>query len=351
MNVMSVALPGDSIRRSFFVTFVPIVVMYSSENLSTTKRRIRLVLPTAPSPRSKIFRLTWSSTMATPLHAGATHITLAGSMSAMRIRTSVRMKPEPRTDEARCNQIRLREERHVPVPLREDVRMGPFEFPYRDLEFPRQAVQVPPDDHRGEDRVLAAEHEDLALTESKLLERPTPVVERVADELLEHDQHPAHDVAVMDHALRAGPVADQHAAVVHQVELLETRTSRHVHAEAEHPRGTEAGGRRPGGVHGRRRSDVLEGEGQGPINRPGVLIEVVRVRQRERDCGEDGTRGLRRLRRVGEERPVSDLVEGDLMVGTARLLLIGEFGTEDRRDADRRSHRIAIAQIVWIRRI
>src|SRR6266571_6329712 len=85
MNVRSVTLPGDSIRRSFFVTFVPIVVMYSSENLSTTKRRIRLVLPTAPSPRRRILRLMWSSTIAVPLHAGATLITLAGSMSSLRI--------------------------------------------------------------------------------------------------------------------------------------------------------------------------------------------------------------------------------------------------------------------------
>ena len=97
------------------------------------------------------------------------------------------MKPKPRTDETRGNQIRLREQRHVPVPLLKDVRVGPFEFPHRDLEFPREAVEIPPHDHRGEDRVLAPEHEDLALTESKLLERPTPVVERVADELLEHD--------------------------------------------------------------------------------------------------------------------------------------------------------------------
>src|SRR5436853_1535378 len=56
------------------------------ENLSTTKRRTRLVFPTAPSPRSKIFRLMRSSTMATSLHAGATLITVAGSMSGMRIR-------------------------------------------------------------------------------------------------------------------------------------------------------------------------------------------------------------------------------------------------------------------------
>src|SRR5881227_1855552 len=46
---------------------------------------MRLVLPTAPSPRSKIFRLMWSSTIALPLHAWATLITLAGSMSGLRI--------------------------------------------------------------------------------------------------------------------------------------------------------------------------------------------------------------------------------------------------------------------------
>src|SRR5437763_16016878 len=46
---------------------------------------MRLVLPTAPSPRSKIFRLMSSSTTALPLHAWATLITLAGSMSALRI--------------------------------------------------------------------------------------------------------------------------------------------------------------------------------------------------------------------------------------------------------------------------
>src|SRR5207253_1363509 len=81
-------VPDDSIRRSFFVTFVPIVVMYSSENLSTTKRRIRLVLPTAPSPTRRILRLMWSSTIAVPLHAGPTLITLAGSMSSLRIQGS-----------------------------------------------------------------------------------------------------------------------------------------------------------------------------------------------------------------------------------------------------------------------
>src|SRR3989442_137850 len=96
------------------------------------------------------------------------------------------MNPEPRTDEARRNQIRLREQRHVPVPLRKDVRMGPFEFPHRDLELSRKATQVPAHDHGGEDRVLAPEHEDLAFTEPELLQRPTPVVERVADEFLEY---------------------------------------------------------------------------------------------------------------------------------------------------------------------
>src|SRR5205823_5209050 len=84
MNVRSVARPGDSSRRSFFVTFVPIVVMYSSANLSTTNRRIRLVFPTAPSPRSNIFRLIRSSTIARSLHSGGPLITLPGSMSAVR---------------------------------------------------------------------------------------------------------------------------------------------------------------------------------------------------------------------------------------------------------------------------
>src|SRR3989441_13198846 len=97
------------------------------------------------------------------------------------------MKPEPRTDEARRNQIRLRQERHVPVPLRKDVRMGPFEVPHRDLELSRKATQVPAHDHGGEDRVMAPEHEDLALTEPELLDRLTRVVEPVTDELLEHD--------------------------------------------------------------------------------------------------------------------------------------------------------------------
>src|SRR5207302_6010489 len=46
---------------------------------------MRLVLPTAPSPRSKIFRLMWSSTIALPFHAWATLITLADSMSGLRI--------------------------------------------------------------------------------------------------------------------------------------------------------------------------------------------------------------------------------------------------------------------------
>src|SRR5438105_1273996 len=46
---------------------------------------MRLVLPTAPSPRSRIFRLMWSSTIALPFHAWATLITLAGSMSGLRI--------------------------------------------------------------------------------------------------------------------------------------------------------------------------------------------------------------------------------------------------------------------------
>src|SRR3989442_2003355 len=81
---------------------------------------------------------------------------------------SVRMKPDPRTDEPRRNQIGLRQKRHVPVPLRENVRMGPFEFPHRDLEFSRQAVQVPAPEHRPEDPVLAPQHEDPASTKPKM---------------------------------------------------------------------------------------------------------------------------------------------------------------------------------------
>src|SRR5439155_22582210 len=124
--------------------------------------------------------------------------------------------------------------------------MRPFEFPHRDLELPREAAQVPAHDHGGEHGVLAPEHEDLALTEPQLLERPASVIERVANELLEHDEHPAHDVAVVDHAPRAGPVADQHVAVVHPVELLETRGSGPVDTDADPARGAESRSRGPG---------------------------------------------------------------------------------------------------------
>src|SRR3989442_10715046 len=129
------------------------------------------------------------------------------------------MKWEPRANEPRRDQVRLRQKRYVAVPPREDVRVGPFEFPHRNLEFPGQVVQVPAHDHRREDRVLAAEHQHLALPEAQLLEGPAPVVERVADELLEDDQHPAHDVAVMDHALRAGTMAGTASTLLTLVQI------------------------------------------------------------------------------------------------------------------------------------
>src|SRR3990170_3248689 len=47
--------PAFGTTMSFFVTFVPIVARYSSPNWSSTKRRIREVLPTEPSPRSTTF--------------------------------------------------------------------------------------------------------------------------------------------------------------------------------------------------------------------------------------------------------------------------------------------------------
>src|SRR5206468_11033184 len=166
MNVMSVAFPGDSIRKSFLVTFVPIVVMYSSENLSTTKRRMRLVLPTSPSPRSKIFRLMWSSTMTYRSMRGPLLYRLLTQCQRCEYEGSVRMEPEARADESRRDEIRLREERHVPVPLGEDIGVRPFELPHRDLEFPRQIVQVPAHDDGREDRMLAPEHEHLTLPEA-----------------------------------------------------------------------------------------------------------------------------------------------------------------------------------------
>src|SRR6059036_1577960 len=82
------------------------------------------------------------------------------------------MKPEPRADEPRRDQVRLRQKPHVAVPSCEDVRVRPFEFPHSDLEFPGQVVQVSAHDHGREDRVLAAEHQHLALPEAQLLEGP-----------------------------------------------------------------------------------------------------------------------------------------------------------------------------------
>ena len=76
------------------------------------------------------------------------------------------MESEPRADESLRDEIRLREERYVPVPLGEDVGVRPFELPHRDLEFPRQIVQVPADDDGREDRMLAPEHEHLTLPEA-----------------------------------------------------------------------------------------------------------------------------------------------------------------------------------------
>src|SRR3972149_4658516 len=54
--------PAMRSATSLFVVFVPIVVMYSSLNLSTTYRRIREVFPTAPSPRISTFFLKYSGT-------------------------------------------------------------------------------------------------------------------------------------------------------------------------------------------------------------------------------------------------------------------------------------------------
>src|SRR6266699_1900615 len=160
-----------------------------------------LVLPTAPSPRRRTLRLTWSSTMATPSHARAALITLAGSMSALRIRGSVRVQPEAGPDEPLRDCVGLGEERDVAVPLREGVCVRPLELPHRELQLPGEPVHVAAFDHRRKDRMLASDHDDLSLHEPELLERPATIVERVAHELLEDDQHAAHDVAVMHDAL------------------------------------------------------------------------------------------------------------------------------------------------------
>src|SRR3990172_1036351 len=51
----SMPCPAFGTMMSFFVTFVPIVEMYSSPNWSRTNRRTRDVLPTAASPRRTTF--------------------------------------------------------------------------------------------------------------------------------------------------------------------------------------------------------------------------------------------------------------------------------------------------------
>src|SRR6266699_250307 len=139
-----------------------------------------LVLPTAPSPRRRTLRLTWSSTMATPSHARAALITLAGSMSALRRRGSVRVQPEAGPDEPLRDCVGLGEERDVAVPLREGVCVRPLELPHRELQLPGEPVHVAAFDHRRKDRMLASDHDDLSLPEPELLERPATIVERVA---------------------------------------------------------------------------------------------------------------------------------------------------------------------------
>src|SRR5439155_23195144 len=83
---------------------------------------------------------------------------------------AIRVEPEPRPEEARRDCVRLREERNVPVPLREDGRVGLLELPHRDLQFPQDAGEVAAFRHSGEDRVLPADHEHLPLPEPKLFE-------------------------------------------------------------------------------------------------------------------------------------------------------------------------------------
>src|SRR2546427_2655262 len=78
------SLPSRSRRRPFFVVFLPIVVMYSSLNLSTTNRRMSDVFPTAPSPRISTFFLKYSDTPDPPIHRGARHITVTPSFPSLR---------------------------------------------------------------------------------------------------------------------------------------------------------------------------------------------------------------------------------------------------------------------------
>src|SRR6266511_2582284 len=210
-----------------------------------------LVWPTAPSPRRRTLRLTWLSTMATPSHARAALITVAGSMSALRIHGSAWMQAEARTDEPLRDCVGLGQEGDVAVPLRERVCVGLLELPHGELQLPRQSVHVAAFDHRRQDRMLASDHDDLPLPEPELLERPATIVERVAHEFLEDDQHAAHDVAVMHDPLLARPVADQHAAVVHQVQVLESRPTHRVQPDPEDACTTEA--------HRRGRCDVEGG--------------------------------------------------------------------------------------------
>src|SRR3989441_13021911 len=49
---------------------------------------------------------------------------------------SIRVETEPRPEESRGDCVRLREERNVPIPFREDGCVGLLELPHRDLQFP-----------------------------------------------------------------------------------------------------------------------------------------------------------------------------------------------------------------------
>src|SRR3972149_5605917 len=72
MRLIFHSLPSKFTTTSFFVVFVPIVAMYASLNLSTTKRRMSDDFPTAPSPRIRTFFLKYSVTpTAVPSGRGA----------------------------------------------------------------------------------------------------------------------------------------------------------------------------------------------------------------------------------------------------------------------------------------
>src|SRR5881397_2588014 len=58
MKVRSTVFSGRSIVNSFLVTLLPIVAMYVSSKTSSTNRLMRLVLPTALSPRRTTFFFT-----------------------------------------------------------------------------------------------------------------------------------------------------------------------------------------------------------------------------------------------------------------------------------------------------